>query len=98
MQFYTKIFSLTVNLKNVPGTEEVLETINKLTDLEKKDTIRTQNEYFEEIASLTGMLNSLKLQAQEVLARAIYKWCNRKYFYRKKVYHSSCWIGERSSA
>lgn len=44
----------TVNLENVAGVGEIVKTIEKLTDLEQKDRIRTQNQFLEEIASITG--------------------------------------------
>lgn len=44
----------TANLKEVAGVTEIMRTIEKLTDLESKVRIKSQNEFLDEISSLTG--------------------------------------------
>ncbi|KAF9408296.1 hypothetical protein HW555_011965 [Spodoptera exigua] len=41
------------NLKDVAGFDEIVKTIENLSNLEQKDRIRTQNQYLDDIASIT---------------------------------------------
>lgn len=56
--YFTELFFVncyfTENLEEVAGVTEIKRTIEKLTDLEQKDRIKTQNQFLEEISSLTG--------------------------------------------
>ncbi|CAH0730572.1 unnamed protein product, partial [Brenthis ino] len=54
------------NLKNVAGVDDIVKTIEKLTALEQKDRIRTQNQYLDEIASMTEVsIATLKRRKKE---------------------------------
>lgn len=48
-------FLLVQNMEHVPGVTEIIQTVEKLKDLEQRMLLKTQNAYLEEIASLTGM-------------------------------------------
>lgn len=56
VELQVKLFSFTGNLENVVGVDDIVKTVEKLTDLEQQDRIKTQNQYLDEIASITGNL------------------------------------------
>ncbi|XP_075977865.1 uncharacterized protein LOC142977677 [Anticarsia gemmatalis] len=43
------------NMEGMSGVEEIIRNLKELSDLEQQDLIKTQNQYLDEIASLTGV-------------------------------------------
>ncbi|KAH9640930.1 hypothetical protein HF086_015625 [Spodoptera exigua] len=76
------------NLKDVAGVDEIVKTIENLSNLEQKDRIRTQNQYLDDIASITGKKRPHKPTVSDLDSfdiDAIRNKINEFYIVRKQV-------------
>lgn len=51
----TFFFVAVTKMEDIEGVNEIIKVVEKLEDLEQLAIIRTQNQYLDEISSLTGM-------------------------------------------